>query len=55
MTQGNKVETHLVEQYSEKCLEKQQYNPGDQTSMRGVAFHEWSGVFEGDNDETEDD
>ena len=54
MAVQDRMETHLVKEYGKKCLEKQQYNLADQTSLRGEALHEWRGVFEGDNDETED-
>ena len=54
MAVQDRKETHLVKEYGKKCLEKQQYNFADYTSLRGEALHEWRGVFEGDNDETED-
>jgi hypothetical protein len=55
MAVRDRKETHLVEKYGKKCLEKQQYSLADQTSLRGKALHEWRGVFECDNGETEDD
>lgn len=47
--------THLVEQYGEENLENQQYDPDNHASICRRALHKRGGIFQGENDESEEE